>query len=72
MTALTSFLSQLGTPILDKTGLTGEYDFTLTWDEETGPALPTAFREQLGLSLESTKIPVSTFVVDSAEKPSAN
>jgi uncharacterized protein (TIGR03435 family) len=72
MKTLTSLLSQLGAPIVDRTGLTGEYDFTLTWDEDAGPALSTAFREQLGLILESTNVPVSTFIVDSAEKPSAN
>ncbi len=58
-------------PGIDKTGLTGEYDFTLAWDEEAGPALSTALRE-LGLRMEPAKVPVSTFVVDSAEKPAAN
>ncbi len=73
MAALTNVLALLGSGmVLDKTGLTEEYDFTLTWDENAGPALPTALREQLGLSLEAAKVPVSTFVVDSAERPTAN
>jgi uncharacterized protein (TIGR03435 family) len=73
ITALANVLAVLGSgPIVDRTGLTGEYDLTLTWDESAGPALSTALREQLGLSVDSTKIPVSTFVVDSAQKPSAN
>jgi hypothetical protein len=27
-----------------KTGLTGEYDFTLFWDQDGGPVLSTALR----------------------------
>jgi uncharacterized protein (TIGR03435 family) len=59
-------------PGIDKTGLTGEYDFNLSWDEDLGPALPTALREQLGVHLEAEKVPVSTLIVDSAQKPDAN
>jgi uncharacterized protein (TIGR03435 family) len=59
-------------PGIDKTGLGGEYDFHLSWDEDAGPALTTALREQLGLRLETEKIPVATFIVDSAQKPDAN
>ena len=59
-------------PGVDKTGLTGEYDFKLSWDDDAGPVLSTALREQLGLRMESEKVPVSVFVVDSAQKPTAN
>ena len=59
--------------VLDKTGLTGSYDFELSWDEEAGPSLSTALREQLGLRLEPQKdVPGSFFIVDSAQKPEAN
>jgi uncharacterized protein (TIGR03435 family) len=57
---------------IDQTGLKGAYDFTLSWDEDAGPSLATALREQLGLRLESVKVPTSYFVVDSAQRPSAN
>ena len=59
-------------PIVDKTGLAGEYDLTLNWDEDQGPTLATAVQEQLGLKLEPQKVPISLFVIDSAQKPSAN
>ena len=74
MPALVNLLTSMGEhgPWVDKTGLTGEYDFTLTWDEQSGPALSTALREQVGLRMESAKVPTSTIVIDSAEKPGAN
>lgn len=59
-------------PVVDKTGLTGDFDFTLNWDEEQGPTIETALQEQLGLKLEPQKVPVKLFVIDSAQKPSPN
>ena len=54
--------SQVTTPIVDRTGLTGIYDFTLqmggAWsatNPEGWPDIFTAIQEQLGLKLESTK-----------------
>jgi uncharacterized protein (TIGR03435 family) len=74
MEMLVSLLAAIGMsgPGLDKTGLSGEYDLTLSWDSEAGPALSTALHQQLGLQMKSEKVPVSTFVVDAAEKPSSN
>ena len=73
MPMLARLLSQVNpVPIADKTGLTGAYDFTLAWDEGAGPSLATAVQEQLGPRMEAQKVPVSTFVIDSAEKPSGN
>jgi uncharacterized protein (TIGR03435 family) len=56
-------------PFVDETALTGSYDFTLTWDENDGPSLYPAIQEQLGLQLVAKRVPVSLFVLESAEKP---
>jgi uncharacterized protein (TIGR03435 family) len=70
--------------VLDKTGLTGEYDFNLHWAPENlsaaastdagpdNPPLFTALEEQLGLKLEPEKAPVQILVIDQAEPPTPN
>jgi uncharacterized protein (TIGR03435 family) len=67
---------QLHRPVLDRTGLTGEYDFKVRYatddNPETGPPLLVAIQEQLGLKLESTKGLIETLVIDHVEKPSGN
>jgi uncharacterized protein (TIGR03435 family) len=76
---ITALSRQLGRIIVDKTGLTGRYDFTLEWtpddaapSDQSGPGIFTAIQEQLGLKLEPTKGPVDVIVIDHIEKPSAN
>ena len=85
MSRLASTLSQqgLGRVVLDNTGLTGRYDFKLTWTSESvaadpnstdtsGPSIFSAVSEQLGLKLEPQKGPVPVLVVDHIEAPSPN
>jgi len=73
MLMLANLLSQLGQgPVVDKTGLSGTYNFKLSWDDGSGPSLPTALQEQIGLRLESQKVPVSFFVLESAQRPNSN
>jgi uncharacterized protein (TIGR03435 family) len=74
-------------PVIDKTGLTGYYDFTLSYQREMPPgfdksnwppellARPSIFdalRDQLGLKLEAQKGPVPYYVIDHVEKPPTN
>jgi uncharacterized protein (TIGR03435 family) len=77
MNRLAQILSkQLGIHVIDKTGLAGKYDLTLQWapDESPGggPSIFTAVQEQLGLRLESAKLPVDCLVIDHVERPSPN
>jgi uncharacterized protein (TIGR03435 family) len=69
-----------GKPVVDQTGLTGRFDFTLKWtreqtpstDPNAAPGLFTALQEQLGLKLEPVKAPVDVIVIDHVERPSPN
>jgi uncharacterized protein (TIGR03435 family) len=72
MLMLANILTMFGDPVMDKTGLSGSYDFTLSWDETDGPTLSTALQEQLGLKFESQKVPVPFYVIESARKPTEN
>ena len=68
-------------PILDRTGLSGRYDFTLKWtydderaptDGSAAPSLFTAVQEQLGLKLEPMKAPAPVLAIDRIERPGQN
>ena len=66
-------------PIIDRTGLQGNYGFALKFApvgsanaDLDRPELVTALREQLGLKLEAARAPVDVLVVDSVEKPTPN
>jgi uncharacterized protein (TIGR03435 family) len=74
-------------PVVDRTGLAGYYDFTLSFLPELPPGfdratLPAelldrpsifdALRTELGLRLEAQKGPVEYYVIDRAEKPAEN
>jgi uncharacterized protein (TIGR03435 family) len=66
----------VGRLVIDKTDLTGRYDFELTWSPnnqpDSGPSIFTALQEQLGLKLEPAKEIVDVVVVDHLEHPSPN
>lgn len=74
-------------PVIDKTGLTGRFDYTLNWDptstslsanpdapppDTSKPTIFTAVQEQLGLRLEAGKAPADVVVLDHVDHPSAN
>jgi len=85
LSTLVDLLSnQLHRPVVDKTGLTGKYDFDLHWtpdslsaaetapSDASGPDIFTALQEQLGLKLNPAKGPVETLVIDHIEPPTPN
>jgi bla regulator protein blaR1 len=81
------YMEEFGRPVVDQTGLSGRFDFTLQWTperrrpagdgdsatpESTGTSPVEALKEQLGLKLQSTKAPVQILVIDHVEPPSPN
>jgi uncharacterized protein (TIGR03435 family) len=81
MTRLALILSSYaGRPVVDMTGIEGNFDVTLEWAVDDGvpdasadaPSLFTALQEQLGLRLEPHKLPMEVLVIDQAERPAEN
>jgi len=75
--------SDIGKPVVDKTRLSGGYNFELDWmpeqranspepPQDDRPSIFTALQTQLGLRLEAARIPISAIVIDHAEKPDSN
>jgi uncharacterized protein (TIGR03435 family) len=56
--------------VVDRTDLTGLYDFTLNWEPDEEVAGP--LQQQLGLRLDAQKVPVEYLNIVSAEKPTDN
>jgi uncharacterized protein (TIGR03435 family) len=77
-----------GRPVVNQTGLSGLYDFTLRWTRQSLTAVPqstspdaaggdapplfTALPNQLGLRLKSTKAPVEVVSIDQVDPPTGN
>jgi bla regulator protein blaR1 len=75
VSSLVQYLSdRLGRIVMDKTDLTGNYDFALQWaptsPESSNPSIMEAVQEQLGLKLEQQNTATEVLVIDRAEKPS--
>jgi uncharacterized protein (TIGR03435 family) len=70
-------IGQAGRIVVDRTGLSGNWQFILTFAPEgatdaNAPSFFTALQEQLGLKLEPTKASVDVLVVDRVEKPTTD
>jgi uncharacterized protein (TIGR03435 family) len=69
-------------PVIDQTELKDSYAIKLQWARDAAkgisepdisrPSLFTAVREQLGLRLESARLPVKVFVIDEVQRPGEN
>jgi uncharacterized protein (TIGR03435 family) len=78
--------SPLDRPVVDRTGLSGRYDFDLEFapderlwggilpapENSDKPDLFKAVQEQLGLRLEATRGPVDALIIDRIERPTEN
>jgi len=82
---LTNLANNIDRPVIDQTGLTGLYDFTLEWAPEPdgppsadsqaefiGATFAEALREQLGFKIVRQMGPVDVLVLDSVEYPTEN
>jgi uncharacterized protein (TIGR03435 family) len=86
MAALAQFLSSMMNPVIgrqvvDRTGLAGEYDFSLPiyneWmgdhqGTDTEASIFTVIEDSLGLRLEPAKAPMQILVIDHIERPTDN
>ena len=73
-------------PVIDHTGLSGTFDFSVEWSPTPGPAAPPlgstaddtgptfgeALQEQLGLKLQALISPIDVYVLDHIEEPMPN
>jgi uncharacterized protein (TIGR03435 family) len=76
----------VGRIVIDKTSLTGRYDFEMSWTPDqprpatdaaptpdpAGASMFTALQEQLGLKLTGGRGPVDVIVIDAVSQPSDN
>jgi uncharacterized protein (TIGR03435 family) len=70
---------ELDRPVVDKTGLTGHYNFRLQFTPAMGaapdspaPSIFTAMEEELGLKLVPSKSVLDVLVIDSVARPAEN
>jgi uncharacterized protein (TIGR03435 family) len=72
-----------GRPVIDKTGLDKNYDFTLSFapvrppdatapETQTLPSIFEAVKQQLGLKLRAEQGPVEYIIIDHIDRPSEN
>lgn len=74
-------------PVVDRTGLSGKFDFALEWTpqpegpsvdadagqfRQPGPSFMQAVHDQLGLKFKEDQAPIDIVVVDHIERPSEN
>ena len=77
---------EIDKPVVDRTGLSGTFDYAVEYSRPPGPLQPPsgnappqtettfvqAVRQQLGLKLVPSRAPVRTIVIDHVERPTEN
>ena len=73
--------SRMDRPVIDQTGLAGQFDFRIEFlpdsaaaepPDGAGPSIFTAVQEQLGLKLSAGRGTIQAIVIDAAERPAEN
>jgi uncharacterized protein (TIGR03435 family) len=61
-------------PVLDRTGLAGEFDFHVDYNRNEGSNRPSFIEaiQEVGLKFEDGRAPIEVWVIEQAEKPSEN
>jgi uncharacterized protein (TIGR03435 family) len=78
----TELANALGRPVMNRTGLAGEFDIDLRYAADLNvvadlqssntPGIATALQEQLGLRLDASRGPVDVLLIDRAAMPTEN
>ena len=58
--------------VIDGTGLKGYYDFTMTQPRHDDDQAMEEVEDSLGLKFEARTVPIKTYIIESAEKPSVD
>jgi uncharacterized protein (TIGR03435 family) len=59
----------IGAPVIDDTGMEGQYALKLSWEPGSIDSLQAAIRDQLGLEITQDRRPVEMLIVDQIEAP---
>ena len=76
MTVLAQMLAQYvgtGKPVLDQTGLKGDFNLTVEYDSSGSvrAVMATVLEEKAGLKLTAATVPIDVIVIDNIERPAS-
>lgn len=71
----------IGQTVVNRTGVSGIFDYRVQWTQDdqfrepgasASPAIFTALTEQLGLRLQSQRVPIEVLVIDGVDRPTSD